>query len=74
MPLVISSRHSVLDRAVRGSALSREEALRLYTSPEVKVERLAEAARQCFKEVALRQIDLDFLPGTALFHFQLVGD
>lgn len=46
MPLVISSRHSLLDRALRGIAFSREEALRLYTSPEVKLERLAEAARQ----------------------------
>ncbi len=46
MPLVVSSRHSLLDLAVKGSPLSREDALFLYTSAEVELERLAEAARQ----------------------------
>ena len=37
---------ALVERAVTGLPLSREDALRLYTSPEVKLERLAEAARQ----------------------------
>ena len=37
---------ALLERAVTGLPLSREEALWLYTSPQVKLERLAEAARQ----------------------------
>ena len=37
---------ALVERAVAGLPLSREEALWLYTSPRVKLERLAEAARQ----------------------------
>ena len=44
--LVAGKTDSLLDRAANGEWLSREEALDLYTSPEVELETLAGAARQ----------------------------
>ncbi len=45
MSVTVSSGVALVEQAVTGLPLSREEALRLYTSPEVELEQLAEAAR-----------------------------
>ena len=37
---------NVLDRVLSGESVSREEALRLYTDPAIKLEQLAESARE----------------------------
>ncbi len=69
MSLTVSHPSSLLDRAVRARPLNREEALSLYTSPEVELERLAEAARQARAEAKRTIITYSpkvFLPLTRL--------
>lgn len=46
MPVAISRADSLLGEVLDGKLLGPEEALFLYTSPEVELERLAEAARE----------------------------
>ena len=59
----------LLERAVHGAGLSRDEALSLYTSPDVPLEALAEAARElrrAHKGSAITYSPKVFLPLTNL--------
>ena len=60
---------NVLDRVLSGESVSREEALRLYTDPAIKLEQLAESARELRRQAKSSTITYSpkvFLPLTNL--------